>query len=537
MKPNYTHPTLLSFLLFFTLKLFGQPGCDSPTLAQYCNQTCISCSGIDGYTNRLIMTEIGQPLPDFCTEWLLNQNYLGFMAGTTFLELEIEVFDCDKCCGMEAAIYKSTGCNQFTLVSDSCVTAIGFNKSYVFKNSVPFEEGGCYYLVFDSDGGSDCAFNINVLAGSTLPPNWTDSGVVTGPTEICAGLPATYHIPGLPCNRLHKWWLDGNEIASGQQAVELTFPAAGDYELCSQAFGICHEIPPTCITIHVPAVPTLEKPLECCAGDTITVDGLKFHTAGTFPHVYKTPLGCDSIVNYVVEILPVVTTNLSATICFGKTYPFLGDILTTAGLYQKILANPKTGCDSIVKLDLKIRPEAKSDLPMTICFGETFTLGGQTFSNSGKFPVVFQTAFGCDSTVTLDLKILPEAKSDLPKTLCFGETFTLGGQTFSTPGKFPVVFQTAFGCDSTVTLDLKILPEAKSDRAETICFGETFSLGGQTFSNSGNYQVKFLTPFGCDSTVNLTLKILPAAISSRTETICFGEKFTLGGQTFSKTGK
>ena len=50
----------------------------------------------------------------------------------------------------------------------------------------------------------------------------------------------------------------------------------------------------------------------------------------------------------------------------------------------------------------------------------------------------------------------------------------------------------------------------------TICSGSTYSLGSQTFNTAGNYRVTFPNASfqGCDSIVNLNLKVLDIQISA-----------------------
>ena len=46
---------------------------------------------------------------------------------------------------------------------------------------------------------------------------------------------------------------------------------------------------------------------------------------------------------------------------------------------------------------------------VTICYGEIYTWNGQTYSTEGEYSVVLSSVNGCDSVVTLNLTVLPEA--------------------------------------------------------------------------------------------------------------------------------
>ncbi len=89
-------------------------------------------------------------------------------------------------------------------------------------------------------------------------------------------------------------------------------------------------------------------------------------------------------------------------------------------------------------------------------------VGTSTYSVSGVFSDVLIGAgfLGCDSTVTTDLTVMPAVVNSQTVTVCAGESVTVGTSTHSTSGIFSDVLIGAgfMGCDSTVNTDLTVKP-------------------------------------------------------------------------------
>jgi len=90
----------------------------------------------------------------------------------------------------------------------------------------------------------------------------------------------------------------------------------------------------------------------------------------------------------------------------------------------------------------------------------TYFWGGQPRTTSGTYTATFINQFGCDSTVTLDLTILPVSPvNNITVNAC--DSYALNGTTYATGGMFTQIIPSANGCDSTInlTLNLSSTPE------------------------------------------------------------------------------
>src|SRR5690606_39642807 len=109
-----------------------------------------------------------------------------------------------------------------------------------------------------------------------------------------------------------------------------------------------------------------------------------------------------------------------------------------------------------------------------------------------------------------------------------GESVSVGGNIYTTTGNYSETLTTTNGCDSLVNLDLSVNPTFAVNLVETICEGESVSVGGNSFTTSGNYSEVLTTTTGCDSIVNLDLTVNPTFAVNLVETICEGESVSIG---------
>jgi len=213
-------------------------------------------------------------------------------------------------------------------------------------------------------------------------------------------------------------------------------------------------------------------------------------------------------VTKTVMVQNVASTSVQASICQGETILFNGQMLQTSGVYTANLT-ASNGCDSTVILNLNVLPLEISNIQATICQGESFQYNGQTLSSSGIYNFTVIGANGCIATVVLSLDVLPAVSSVQEASICAGETYAFNGQTLEVEGTYLANLTTISGCDSTITLHLNILPAASSVQEASICAGETYPFNGQTLEEAGIYSANLTAVNGCDSLLTLVLQVQP----------------------------
>ncbi len=207
-----------------------------------------------------------------------------------------------------------------------------------------------------------------------------------------------------------------------------------------------------------------------------------------------------------LEVLATDQVSVDAAICAGESFSFDGQSLTQAGEYAATFQN-QAGCDSTVTLTLEVLPTFQTSVDAVICTGESYAFNDQLLTQSGQYEATFQSTVGCDSTVNLSLTILPTNQTSMSASICAGDSYPFDGGLLTESGQYTAVLQNAAGCDSTVTLDLSVLPVDNQSVQATICAGETYLFNGEELGEAGEYTAVLQNADGCDSTVMLLLLV------------------------------
>ncbi|MCB0562618.1 MAG: hypothetical protein KDD09_26885, partial [Phaeodactylibacter sp.] len=133
--------------------------------------------------------------------------------------------------------------------------------------------------------------------------------------------------------------------------------------------------------------------------------------------------------------------------------------------------------------------------------------------------------------------VIPLPRTTLTETICDGESVSVGGIDYTLSGTFTdTLTSVASGCDSIVVLNLTVNEIFETNLQEEICDGETYTVGTSGYTQSGIYQDVLTASNGCDSTVNLDLTVHPILETNLVETICFGDTYPVGNSTYGSTG-
>ncbi len=244
---------------------------------------------------------------------------------------------------------------------------------------------------------------------------------------------------------------------------------------------------------------------------------------------------CRAVSNVLTIETPVYQGFTQATVCEGESLSVAGNSFSQTGNYQIPLV-AANGCDSLLHLNLMVLATSATSLQAAICEGETFAFGNQTLSASGDYQMTLTNSLGCDSTVTLHLEVNQNVVVELFEQLCEGGSYNFGGQILAASGEYQTVGSTASGCDSTTMLHLEILPQLSTNLEVQICEGVTYLFDNQSLSFSGNYQVLLQTTSGCDSLISLNLTVLPVTSQQVSASICQGSSYQFGNQQLSAAG-
>ena len=220
-----------------------------------------------------------------------------------------------------------------------------------------------------------------------------------------------------------------------------------------------------------------------------------------------------------LTVSPVLAGSGSQVICAGSSYIFGTQTLNAAGTYTENLTTAN-GCDSIATLFLTVSPVLTGSGSQTICDGASFNFGAQVLTTEGSYTENLPTASGCDSIATLYLFVTSVIENSITETICQGQSYILGTQTLTSSGEYYESFVTAAGCDSLVHLFLNIQEGVSTSINEQICLSDSYDFGTQILSASGTYNEIFIGAGGCDSTVSLVLSVIDCASIFEISNVC-----------------
>ncbi|WP_321370377.1 Ig-like domain-containing protein [uncultured Draconibacterium sp.] len=248
-------------------------------------------------------------------------------------------------------------------------------------------------------------------------------------------------------------------------------------------------------------------------------------------------VGCDSLLTLIVESNPISTFEMDTTLCVGApSFVWNGETITTDqdDSYQVTLQN-RFNCDSLVTLNVYVVPPDTTYLDTALCEGDPeFVWYSNTIQTSfnDQYEARLNNRYNCDSLLILNVEIIPNSETIVDTTLCYEtpafawNNLTVYAQNDST---YLDTLVNAAGCDSLLTLNVTIVYPDTTNLDTTICEGEPiFAWGVNTVHQVDSYTDSIYTDilqnqYGCDSTVNLNVRILRPAYLLDTIEVCENE--------------
>ncbi len=341
-------------------------------------------------------------------------------------------------------------------------------------------------------------------------------------------------------------FLDDVRLSTPQLNATPTIDAliSGETQLCvgeSSVYQITSESDVYYTWSGLPPTAQLLDPNGMEASSTMGIDWSNTPAGSYTVSVTPEYIGCGTPItganfDFIVTISEPSTQNIAVTICEGESYTAGGNIYTDAGNYT-INLNNAAGCDSTINLTLAVGSNSQSSIDVTLCDGEIYSLNGTNYSTTGQFMQTLQSANGCDSVITLNLTVLESFNTTNPQAICVGESYNFHGSNYSTSGTYSATFVSENGCDSTVAVELSVNPTYSESSSILLCGNEVYEFEGVTYNTAGNFPVYLTSSFGCDSTVTLQITIEDQVTNYLEATICDGETYEIDGETFQTTGE
>ena len=297
-----------------------------------------------------------------------------------------------------------------------------------------------------------------------------------------------------------------------------SYTMPGDYiDTLSSAGGVCDSLIYTHLTVAnnytVSAVSTI------CLGDSILLGGAYQTQAGVYVDSLQSVFGCDSAVTTTLTVNPSYNMFSSSEICQGDSTLFMGTYYHASGTYTNTLQTVN-GCDSSFTLQLLVRPTYSITTNLALCNGDSVLIFGQYRHLAGTYVDSLQTMYGCDSIRIVQLQMNSMYLQNVALEICSGDSILLEGAYQTQSGVYVDSLQSVFGCDSVLTTTLTVRPDFNLLFSLEICQGDSAYFLGSYHHTSGTYNQLFQSVFGCDSSVTYQLQVHPVYSTPINLTIC-----------------
>lgn len=262
------------------------------------------------------------------------------------------------------------------------------------------------------------------------------------------------------------------------------------------------------ITIIDPCVPAICNGPQVCAGEV-----------ASFPYTY------DSIVGpwVIYQGASLFTLNPPATLA--------QDTVIT---YQVSMYG-NNGCP--LDTAVQVRYFADKHLTEDVVACDSYSWNGVLYTTSGSYTNAYESAAGCDSTVTLNLTIhnsvvsqdtLELVENQLPYHFAPADT-TFGIQSPS-EFQFSYTLQTHQGCDSLIEQVVLVHQNVVTHFDTAVCSTDMpITWRGHSYAESSSFTDTLQTIHGADSMAVFTLTVLPSYELFLSADICRGASYYENG--------
>ena len=333
----------------------------------------------------------------------------------------------------------------------------------------------------------------------------------------------------LCANELPYYWLNGpaDHVNDGLSA------AAGETKLVTYTYSSAVTGADSIyqLKMTVKEMPYSIEQLYICAGDQETLPNGKTYNSNTMvpDSIYRdtivipTPTeGCDSTVYYEIMVRPIRSTIQTEIKHLGDSVFWMGDTITNhvTRTYTKDSIDEVTGC----KITNQLRVIAEHRDEAMICVLDTpfvWSYNNKKYYGTGLYT---DTVFDGGGFITeyhaLNLKVKVPVDTTIYLRGCLPAGVTFNDNIYLESG----IYRDTLACDTMYTIHVKVDTIHEINLTDTIC--EEFLpyiLGRQdpdTIWAEGLYHHTDTTACGCDSVVNLNLRIIPKLTKNDSTFIC-----------------
>lgn len=258
--------------------------------------------------------------------------------------------------------------------------------------------------------------------------------------------------------------------------------------------------------------------------------------SGNYTDVIPNKAGCDSIITVNLTVNYSSNVNLKINSCGPYTSPSKKFVWKISGDYVDTIINKK-GCDSVLNIKLSVNKVSASALTVKTCNSYKSPSGKYVWVRSGKYLDTIPSSVGCDSIITITLTIINQKTSSINVTQC--EKFVSPSKKYvwTKSGTYKDTIPSKISCDSIITVNLKLHFNTSAIIPIKGCEKVKSPSGKYLWTTSGIYEDTIPNRNGCDSFITIDLKIFGKSGSVQFKSACVKFESPSRKYLWTKSGK
>lgn len=249
---------------------------------------------------------------------------------------------------------------------------------------------------------------------------------------------------------------------------------------------------------------------------------------GTFRMTNTVPFTTCTKPNFVWSFVP--GSGLTNTSVIGWIN---GAVSTSSWVTQSSFSYTNQGPEYYVESNPNINPSI-SFTTFNALACNNYNWMGNLYTTSGTYYDTIPSSNGCDSVLVLNLVIDTPTVSNFFANACDQYTWSLNGQTYNSSGQYQVITLQPSGCTHTDVLNLTINYSTSGSSSVTTCDYYLWPVNNQIYVSSGVYTFTGINSSGCPDVQTLYLTL--GHSSSHYDTVYNCNSIVWNGQNIVSSG-
>lgn len=247
-----------------------------------------------------------------------------------------------------------------------------------------------------------------------------------------------------------------------------------------------------------------------------------------------------------LHLTDVLHESLNIVLCQGESYTMNGIAYTETGTYSQTLTSVG-GCDSIVSIHVQVNDTSVRYDTIQAHAGTSVSWHGRWYREAGDYRDTLSSQAGCDSIIQLTLLMI-EPVQEMYDTICWQPTYHFMDYDYPIPPmegldptryyNYTVEYRDVVEC-LTYKMHLAIINAADGEQIilhDTIQQGQSYTFFGETLRKEGTYTHSLSLACECTRTYILYLTVLSYPIVEESAVLCHEDTILFRGHEYTEPG-